>query len=123
MAEEDEQNIGDGAIKVGIADEEKSTARSRSSSPSRSASYSPSPPRSAPPSPLRQSLSQSPQRSRQSRSRSPVLRDYSARDEGRRERSIEVTGLTKIVRESHLEHIFGQYGTITNVILPVRRCE
>jgi RNA recognition motif-containing protein len=133
--------MGDGEGKNGGAIEKEELtekpmepeSKSKSPSPARSASYSPSPVHSPSPSATsRQSRSTSPRRSAtsRSRSRSPVPSrrrresdDYLERHRSSRKelRSIEVSGLTNVVKESHLEYIFGQYGTITNVTLPINR--
>lgn len=103
-----------------------SSSRARSQTASRSASYSPSPSRSTP----QRSRSRSPDRAYRgvSRSQSPSTRPPSDRrgtrhnDDGLY--SVQVSGLTRMVLESHLEHIFGQYGRIREVILPAfRRCK
>jgi RNA recognition motif-containing protein len=130
MTESDSQSKDETAEVLG-RDESKKSPGSKLESVSRSASYSPSPPRSLPPPspPSRQSsTSLSPQHFRTSRSRSPVSgrngessNRSERRENGEEVRSIEVSGLTKMVRESHLEYIFSQYGTITNIILPTFR--
>ncbi|UZJ52681.1 hypothetical protein CBS101457_002001 [Exobasidium rhododendri] len=111
-----------------VPSEARSRSRSRSAS-SRSASYSPSPPHSpAALSPVRRGASQNPVHARKERSRSPLASgsrdsyDRSRRDDSRRDyRSIEVSGLTKMVKQSHIDHIFGQYGSIVDIILPTFR--
>lgn len=97
---------------------------------SRSASYSPLPPKSPP----KESPSRSPVDSRRSRSRSRTLsrsRSPSIRSSRspRRRRShdrtdaysVQVSGLTRLITESHLEHIFAFYGSISNIFLSVHR--
>lgn len=100
-------------------------SRSRSLSRSRSPiSRSPSPRRSRSPPPRRRSRSPVPARRRRSpsysrsRSRSPPRR---RRDDADRLKTITVSHLTKNVTEKHLEEIFGAYGEIQKVDMPLNR--
>lgn len=121
MAEgEDEKSV------VGSGDEAE---KKESRSPTRSASYSPSPPKSPP----RTRTSRSPVESRRADDvarQSPSPRSARARQswspdervpDRREAHSVEVVGLTRVIGESHLDHIFAYYGSIDEIILPTIR--
>lgn len=121
------------------------TGKDKAGSPSRSrsASYSPLPPKSPPqqsPSrsslPLKRQASRSRSRSRsrdwsrspsRSRSRSPSSESRDKRRDRRNSResteaySVQVRGLTRVVTDSHLEHVFTFYGAISDIIMPTFR--
>lgn len=93
--------------------------KASSGSSSRSASYSPSPPqshRSADGDSVKSRKSSSSPYSNRRRRRSPS--SPRSKEEAV---SVEISGLTKAVTESHLRHIFGQYGSIEEVVIPISR--
>lgn len=93
--------------KMAASSQDAKSVTSRSSSPRPSVSKSRSPSRSR---------SRSPSRSR-SLSRSLTTDEESARSLNIA--SIRVTGMTPLVYSCHLEEIFGAYGTIEEIVLPL----